>query len=133
MAAFIDHLNTIFKHAAVEQWSYPRVFDALKAAGVRYYITDVVRYEIEYFGDEESAVEEGPQGFRAEVGVFNQAKVVEAIRRTQRKETDYPTFLKEIAAAGVSNYRVDMKDRTVSYYGHDPRNKYVEQIPVWDK
>jgi uncharacterized protein YbcV (DUF1398 family) len=133
MTTFIDHLNMIFKHAAIEKWSYPQVFDALKVSGVRYYITDVVRYEIEYFGDEESAVEEGPEGFRAEIGPYNEAKVIEAIRRTQRKETDYPTFLKEIAAAGITNYRVDMQDRTVSYFGNDPKNKYIEKVPTWKK
>jgi uncharacterized protein YbcV (DUF1398 family) len=133
MTTLIDHLNIIFKHAAIEKWSYPRVFDALKAAGVRYYITDAVRYEIEYFGDEVSALEEGPEGFRAEIGLYNEAKVIEAIRRTQRKETDYPTFLKELAAAGISNYRVDMQDRTVTYFGYDPKHKYVEQVPTWKK
>jgi uncharacterized protein YbcV (DUF1398 family) len=131
MSSFINHLSTIFKHAVIEKWSYPRLFDALKAAGVRYYITDVTHFEIKYFGDDATSIEKGPEGFTAEAGEFDQEKVVEAIRRTQRKETDYLTFLKEIAAAGITRYRVDMQERTVTYLGQDPKNKYVEEVPPW--
>lgn len=126
-----EKIDTVYKKAiAGELTSYPQLFDALRDNGVQYYQVKVSSHTIEYFGDNEHVVHEGPVGFNAEVGQFNELGVIQAIRRSQRRETDYPTFLKEIAAAGISNYRVDMNERTVSYFGQDPAHKYIEKVPV---
>lgn len=124
-----EKINAVYPKAISEQWTYPQLFDALKNEGVRSYKVDVAAYWVEYSGDQEQVVHEGPKGFTATVGVFDQSGVIAAIRRTQRRETDYPTFLKEIAASGIAAYRVDMKERTVSYLGQDPANRYVENVP----
>lgn len=126
---FHDRINAVSQKARSQNWTYPQLFDALKAEGVKSYKVDVRCQRIEYWGDYEHAVHDGPSGFNPPVGTFNESQVIVAIRRTQRKETDYPTFLKEILAAGIRHYHVDMKERTVSYFGIDPTNKYVEKVP----
>lgn len=124
-----DKIKDVYQQARASQWSYPQLFHALKAAGVRSYETDVLNFQITYFGDGEKLSESGPAGWKLDAGPFNEAEVVKAIRRAQRRETDYPTFLKEIAAAGIPKYYVSMSEDTVSYVGADPKNKYVEKVP----
>lgn len=130
MNAFQQKIKDVYQQARANQWGYPQLFKGLKSAGVRSYRMDVVNYAIEYVGDGESVLEHGPSTWKVEVGTFNEADVIKAIRRTQRQETDYPTFLKEIAAAGIPRYDVSMSENTVSYMGSDPKNKYVEKVPV---
>lgn len=126
---FDQRITDVYQKAVPAQWTYPQLFNALKTAGVSSYHTDVTSHRIEYFGEGTSIVHDGPAGFKADVGNFNQEGVIAAIRRAQRRETDYPTFLKELAAAGISHYKVDMAARTVSYFGKDSKNQYVEKVP----
>jgi len=130
MQTLKDKIKEVYKQAVAGQWSYPQLFKGLKAAGVRSYTMDVLRYTIEYSGDGETFFETGPADWKVTAGAFNIEEVIKAVRRTQRRETDYPTFLKEIAAAGIPKYYVSMTENTVSYVGADPKNKYVEKVPA---
>ena len=60
---------------------------------------------------------------------FNLEAVKEAVRRTQNGLTDYPTFLREIAAAGVHNYLADLGAMKILYLGANPADLYTESIP----
>src|SRR5687767_4243561 len=103
--------------SAQEGWSYPKLFDALKGAGIQSYETDVPRFEITYFGAGEQYRKSPPQGFSPGTAAshFDVQAIKKAIQRIGRGETTYPQFLEEIAAAGVHTYRVDMSARTVTY------------------
>lgn len=129
MITLHDKIKDVYKQAAANQWSYPQLFNALKTAGVRSYSVDVLHHKIEYRGDNETISEPGPTGWTLTAGTFNEADVITAIRRAQKHETDYPTFLKEIAASGIPKYYVDMAECTVNYLGADPKDKYVEKVP----
>lgn len=130
---FTEEVTKTLGDAALESWPYPRVFQALKEAGVRYYETDVLRYRIEYVGDTGSYVESGPVDFGPlTVGhAFDEEAIQAAIRRAQEGEMDYPSFLNALAAAGVPRYRVDMTERTVTYYGVGNNLRYVQKVPAW--
>lgn len=130
MLTLKDKIKEVYKQALAGQWSYPQIFKGLKSVGVRSYTTDVLHYTIEYSGDGETFLETGSVDWKATAGTFNKEEVIKAVRRTQRRETDYPTFLKEIAAAGIPEYYVSMTENTVSYVGADPNNKYVEKVLV---
>ena len=127
---FEDKIKDVYAQARTNAWSYPQMFKALKAAGVRAYTVDVLKHVLEYSGDGEKLVETGPSAWKVELGNFNEAEVIKAVRRSQRRETDYPTFLKEIAASGVPKYYVSMSECTVSYVGVDSKNRYVEKVPA---
>ena len=130
MTTLQDKIKDVYKQAMAGRWSYPQIFKALKSVGVRSYTTDVLHYTIEYSTDEETFRDTGPADWKVTAGAFNQEDVIKAVQRIQRRETDYPAFLKEIAAAGIPKYYVSMTENTVSYLGADPKNKYVEKVPV---
>lgn len=122
-------IEEIAEKSKIEKWPYPKIFNALKAAGVEYYETSVSTHEIVYHGSGKSWTEPAPDGFGTlQVSPeFDGAGVKEAILRNQRKETDYTGFLQGIAAAGCTHYRVDMNTREIAYMGHG--EQYVEKVP----
>ncbi len=122
-------IEEIAEKSKVEKWPYPKIFNALKAAGVEYYETSVSTHEIVYHGSGESWTEPAPDGFGTlQVSPeFDVAGVREAILRNQKKETDYTGFLQGIAAAGCTHYRVNMNTREIAYKGHG--EQYVEKVP----
>lgn len=61
---------------------------------------------------------------------FDEAALKMALRRTQTGQSDYPTFMAEIAAAGVHDYTADLLQRTVTYVGKNPSDKYAETVPM---
>src|SRR5437879_86070 len=95
-------VQSILRRSVAEQWTYPRIFDALKHAGVEYYVADVDRQRIAYYGGKhfhEQRLVLG--GAMLDVAPeLNRDGLLQAIARTQSKETTYLQFLKEIAAAG---------------------------------
>lgn len=123
------HVEEIFTKSKQEKWPYPKIFDALKEAGVEYYETDVATHSIVYHGSGNSIPEPTPPRFTAlkPSASFDAAEVKLAIERNKIKP-DYLVFLQEIARAGVVRYRVDMGERTVSYLG-GAGQAYVEKVP----
>lgn len=124
-------IQQIYKDAREKKWTYPQLFEALKAAGIDRYEVDVLRFEIKYVGGKTSIVHPAPADFKPlTLGAFDKAAFKIALTRSQKQESTYPQFLTEIAAAGIKWYRVDMAPRTVTYHGEDKRKKIVEPVPV---
>ncbi|MGH2639015.1 MAG: DUF1398 family protein [Rhabdochlamydiaceae bacterium] len=111
--------------------TYPEFLNAIRDAGVRSYEVDVATGMIAYRGGNADDVYEETKwsaGEQLEVSdEFNTGLVKSAVLRNQRKETDYATFLKEIARAGVLSYKVDVSIRTIKYEGRS--QSYTEQVP----
>jgi uncharacterized protein YbcV (DUF1398 family) len=122
-------VEEVFTKSKQEKWPYPKIFDALKEAGVEFYETDVSTHGIVYHGSVGSIPEPPPPGFTPlkPSARFDAAEVKLAIERNKIKP-DYLVFLEEIARAGVVRYRVDMGERTVSYLG-GAGQAYVEKVP----
>jgi uncharacterized protein YbcV (DUF1398 family) len=120
----------IYTASKREQWPYPRIFDALQAAGVEGYVVDVASHTVMYYGHNESCIENSPPGF---TGIttekhFDPAAVQTAIQRNQKQETNYTTFLAELAQAGVVSYHVDIPTRTITYKSSSAQH-YSETVP----
>jgi uncharacterized protein YbcV (DUF1398 family) len=124
-----NRVEEIFKKSKLEKWPYPKIFDALKEAGVEYYETDVATHGIVYHGSGDSIPEPPPPEFIPPKlsANFDASEVKLAIERNKIKP-DYLVFLEEIARGGVVRYRVDMGERTVSYLGLAGQ-AYVEKVP----
>lgn len=124
-------IESIAIKAKTERWEYPKIFNALKEAGVEYYETKVANHEIIYYGSGKNLTEAVPENFQklfiAEKFDLNAVK--KALHTHQTEKTSYEEFLKGIALAGVNSYRVDMEKRTVSYLGKNPGEEYVEKVP----
>jgi uncharacterized protein YbcV (DUF1398 family) len=125
-----SRVREIERRGAQEGWPYPRFFEALKEAGVLYYVRDVPRHVITYVGAAEQHQALPPVGFRdlKTADRFDAQALKKALARIHRRETTYPQFLAEIAAAGVLSYRVDMAKRTVTYMGGQGET-FVERVP----
>ena len=123
-------LQEILQQSVQKKWTYPAIFDALKAAGVEFYETEVPRHQVVYHGGGEQWGETPPPLDKPyHVGpCFDRNAIQLALRRVQNRQTDYTQFLKEIAAAGVVKYRVDMPKRTVTYLGKEGESQ-VELVP----
>ena len=126
----LNAIEEIAEKSKAEKWPYPKIFNSLKDAGVEYYETSVSTHEIVYHGSGESWTEPAPEGFvTLEVSpTFDGAGVRDAILKNQRKETNYTEFLQGIAAAGCTQYRVDMNTREIAYMG-DNGEAYIEKVP----
>ena len=124
-----ERIEEIFTESKQEKRAYPRIFNALKEAGVEYYETEVATHDIVYHGSGDSIPEPPPPEFTPlkPSASFDAAEVKLAIERNKTKP-DYMVFLQEIARAGVVRYRVDMSARDVSYFG-SAGQAYVEKVP----
>jgi uncharacterized protein YbcV (DUF1398 family) len=122
-------VEEIFTKSKLEKWAYPKIFDALKDAGVEYYEAEVATHSVIYHGSGDSIAEPPPPGFTPlkPSAAFDAVGVKLAIERNKSKP-DYMVFLQEIARAGVVRYRVDMGARAVSYLGAAGQ-AYVEPVP----
>lgn len=123
-------VQDLLKQAAQEKWSYPKTFDALKAAGVTHYDVICAQHAITYFAHSDSWKTPVPSDFQTLPVAQTLDKVAfgTALKRAQTGQINYSTFLKEIAAAGCSHYHVDMSARHVTYMGDDGA-QVVEPVP----
>jgi uncharacterized protein YbcV (DUF1398 family) len=122
-------VEEIFTKSKQEKWPYPKIFDALKDAGVEHYETEVATHGIAYHGSGDSISEPPPPGFSPlKVSAHFDAAGVKLAIEQNKTEPDYLAFLQEIARAGVVRYRVDMSARAVSYLG-GAGQAYAEPVP----
>jgi uncharacterized protein YbcV (DUF1398 family) len=131
----LNTIHDIDKKALENGWTYPMMFEALKSAGIERYETNVLKHEIKYVGGGGSVTMPAPEGFTPLTAAarFDALAVALAIERIQKRETTYPEFLGELAAAGCAFYRVDMRPRTITYHGPTPQDKLVEKVPLIKK
>lgn len=114
-----------------EEWPYPKLFQALKEAGVILYTVKIADFDSVYHGSFGIWNEPVPEGFR-KVAIstqFNKLSLVDALNRRMKKEITFVEFLNEVAAAGVDHYVVTMADRTVIYYGINADDFYTQHVP----
>jgi uncharacterized protein YbcV (DUF1398 family) len=65
----------------------------------------------------------------ADVPVFNEIALIQALRVDQSGESTFPQFLNASWRAGVVRYDVDLKARTVAYQGCSGE-EYIEAYPA---
>jgi uncharacterized protein YbcV (DUF1398 family) len=110
---------------------YPAFAQLLREAGVRSYRADVPAHAITYEGEGESFTETGreivPAAERSP-RTYDPEGIRAALAANQRGKGDYEEFLRQIWAAGVTHYDVDLQAATVTYRGAQGE-AWVEPIP----
>lgn len=109
---------------------YPLFVKNLKAIGVDNYEVKVKNHKRTYTsvnGDKLMIAGDLPEFECAET--FELEEVKAAIKRNQDGLTDYPTFLREIGAAGIHTYVADLTGMKVIYQGPNSEYEYEETIP----
>lgn len=126
----LDKIKAVQARSVAENWPYHYLFNSLKALGIERYEVNVLTHETKYVGEGASLLAPVPEGFKTLMvaETYDEDALKKALLRVQARETDYARFLAEIAAAGVSFYRVDMRPRTVTYHGVGGK-KLVEKVP----
>lgn len=116
---------------AARAGSYPELAAGLRALGVHSYTVDVASHATLYRSTDGELLTAPAQPARLDIAAtFSAAATAEAIRRSQRKETGYDGFMREIAAAGVRRYEAVLagpRPRCV-YFGAD--DFLEEPIPI---
>jgi uncharacterized protein YbcV (DUF1398 family) len=104
----------------------------LNDAGVQSYRVDVPTKTLIYSAGEgkENYEENGWKGEEAlDIAEnYNEEEVKIALKRAQTKQTDFPSFLKEVGQAGIMYYLVDVPSRTIRYVGNG--GSYESTVPV---
>lgn len=128
-------LLQIFENSEQNKWPFPQQFDLYKNAGVTDYHVDVCRCIRTFYGTFGTWVQPAPKDFKIlELSQsFSEDGIRQALKRKQQDITTYHAFLAEIAAAGVSHYKMNMKDRTATYCNPDETKCLVEQVPIWNE
>lgn len=110
--------------------SYPDLVKHLIEIGIESYTVECSTSAILYrLANGQTVLHAGAEN-RIIAPIFDKEKTIQAIRNNQQKKTDYPGFMKEIAAAGVRFYEATLigTNKRVTYIGNG--GLYEEAIPV---
>lgn len=123
-------INVDVIHECVEKkLPFPEAVKRLLAAGIERYYADLIKMEkIFYTRTGEYYVE--PMLFEKMPAIgedFNETKLLAALTLVQRGEIDYPTFIKDIIAAGAVNYSVYLAGGQAVYVGRKGEN-HIEKF-----
>ena len=105
--------------SAESKITFPELVKRLLEEGVDSYDIDLVEKRVTYYDafDQSLHVEFGLKDLPRVNDHFDAGAVAQAVRRSQRREIDYPTFISEIMNAGVSLYTAYLTGRRVVYTG----------------
>lgn len=130
----MNQIQSIVQESKRDNWSYPKRFAILKAAGV-------VSHKV-HFIDSFDSVYEGDFGMWQEPvhdgytspdlsDTFSEENIKSALLERAQGKTTYLEFLDALAASGVSHYKAEMKNNTVTYFNENENQFYQQQVPVW--
>jgi len=109
---------------------FPRFIQDLKALGITHYDTYVDNGSTCYYGAGDDRLET-PGKYPAvdvqPVGAVGQLQA--ALASHQQGHTDYPTFCRQAAVAGVASWTTRLVEMTVSYCDKQGAVLLVEDIP----
>ncbi len=98
---------------------FSEVIRRLTEIGIERYYTDLIRLEKTYYSHTgESYIESMPIENKPKVAdIFNETSVIKALHSIQKGDIDYPTFIRNIIAAGTVSYTVYIDGKKVVYVG----------------
>ncbi len=118
-------------HAKVKSGAdFPKYIQELKTLGVKNYTSYVNDGHIDYEsvdGEQIHAPAKYPELAIAQQTNAEQFK--QRLKLHQQGGTDYPTFCKDCADAGIEKWVVDLPAMTCTYYDTTNRNILTENIP----
>ena len=113
------------------EMTFPQTVAALSEIGVERYGADLARLEkTHYAAGGESATVPLPLSDAPEISPqWSADAIAAAIRSSQRREIEYPQFLRQIMAAGCAAYWVFLAGRRAVYFGRHG-DVHVEHFPT---
>lgn len=119
-------------HAKVKSGAdFPSYIQEMKRIGVVTYEHFVTDGGIKYYGTNDFIISADARWVPrevAEVGV--KAKLKHSLSIHQKGETDYPTFCKQAAQAGVEIWTVDLIKMICTYFDKSGNQMVIETVPA---
>ena len=110
---------------------FPRYVQDLKSIGITHYDNFVSDGRTKYYGTEGYSIEGEPKYPEMKVNGSGSAdKLKYALSIHQQGQTDYPTFCRQAAEAGVDKWITHMIEMTVTYLDKSGNKLVVEAIPA---
>ncbi len=110
---------------------FPAYIQELIKLGVTKYDTFVYDGHAVFFGDIDYQIQSEPKYSALEVaGKSDLESFKRNLKIHQQGQTDYPTFCRHSAEAGVEKWTVEMKNMTCTYYDKSNHKMVEEKIPV---
>lgn len=109
---------------------FPAYIQDLIKLGVTGYDTYVSDGHAVYCGENDFQITaEAKYPVLAVADSSNQVDFNHKLKLHQQGQTDYPTFCRDAAVAGVEKWRVDLKEMTCTYYDRANNVMLEEKIP----
>jgi uncharacterized protein YbcV (DUF1398 family) len=125
----IDQIHAAFSKVKSGA-DFPNYVRDLKALGVTRYDNYVADGRTHYFAADGSKVDGGSKYPAMAINARSSAeKLRHAIAIHQQGQTDYPTFCRQAADAGVEKWTTHTLDRSVTYIDTQGNTLCVEPIP----
>ena len=125
-------VEEILKESKGNKWPYPKTFNALKEAGVEYYVVHFSNeFNATYYGTFGTYQEAVPEGYKPELIAkeFSSESVKKSLIEHMQGKTTYTEFLIDLGKSGASHYKVVMEDRTVTYFNDAEDASHEERVP----
>jgi uncharacterized protein YbcV (DUF1398 family) len=109
---------------------FPNFIQEIKAMGVIRNDVFVINGMAVYYGNDDHTVQSAPA--YEDLLIEQQSNVdelKEALKIHQNGATDYQTFCRQVASAGVEKWVTDLNEMTVTYLAADGNEMVVEHIP----
>lgn len=124
-----DQIHEAFKKVKSGA-DFPQLVQDLKSVGVIHYDNYVSDGRTTYFGKNDFVLEGEPKAPSIKVNVNSFVdKLKHSIAIHQQGQTDYPTFCKQAADAGVEKWTTHLVEMTVTYFNKQGDKLRVEPIP----
>lgn len=118
-------------HAKVKSGAdFPRYVQDLKKLGVNFYENYVTDGHTQYYGSHNFSITSDPKYTAIPVAADSSAEALKKELAIHKKGgTDYLTFCKQAADAGVAKWTVDIVNLTCTYYNRAGEALLIESIP----
>lgn len=109
---------------------FPKYIQEIKELGVIAFETFVKDSHTQYFGENNFSINSLPQYQELYIAEITDAqKFMVQLKFHQQGKTDYFTFRKDCAEAGIEKWKVDLNRMTCTYYDQSDNEILVEEIP----
>jgi uncharacterized protein YbcV (DUF1398 family) len=110
---------------------FPNYVQDMRSLGILFYEHFVSDGHIQYHGLNNFTLSADAKWPEAEITkTGNEKQLKHSLLIHQQGQTDYPTFCKQAAEAGVGKWIVDIRNMTCTYYDKSGSEMLVEQIPT---
>jgi uncharacterized protein YbcV (DUF1398 family) len=110
---------------------FPQLVQDLKSLGMSHYDNFVASGRTLFFGEDGSIIEGDAKYPDMPIATIASVEGLKhALKIHQQGQTDYPTFCKDAADAGVEKWTTHMVNMEVIYYDSEGNVVVVEAIPV---